>query len=200
MPILSSSSSVYSLTPRFSSLISFSFIIVSIFLSLDCLSFHYLQFLSNLFQYSWLYYLSNHLNNFLAMNLPGNSPLLNVPFLCFYFVTSFMSQRYFFLNSLIAFCVFSKFSLLFYVSDSTVNPFQHTKYLFFSLTCHLFNILSTSYSFFSLIITGASHFFFCPFTYSIYLHILLIFTTGCIFTILGSSNSTIFDNTIFLTL
>ena len=80
-PISLLSFSVHSLSPEPScSIFSFSFFIVSIvFCSLILSSFHRLQFLSNLAQYSLLYLLSNHPNNFLAVNCPGNSPFLNVP-------------------------------------------------------------------------------------------------------------------------
>ena len=122
LPISLSLSSIHSLTPEFSSLISSSFTIVSIFFSPDCFSFHYLQFLSSLPQYSWLYLLSDHLNNFLVINLPGNFPFLNIPSSHSCLVMSSMSRRYSFSNSLIASFAFFKFSLPFQVSDSTVNP------------------------------------------------------------------------------
>ena len=200
MLILSSSFSIYSLTPEFSSLISSSSTIVFIFLSSDCFPFHHLQFLSSLPQYSWSYLLSNYPNSFLAVNFPGNSSLLNISSSRSCLATSSMSRQYSFSNSSIASFVFFKFSLPFQVSDSAVNPFQYTKYLFFSLTYHLFKIFSTSYSSSPSIITGAGCSFFCPSTCPTYLHILLMFTTRCIFTVVGSSNSTAFDDTIFLIL
>ena len=200
LPILSLSSFVHSLIPDFSSSISSSFSIISIFLSPNCFPFYRLQFFSNLLQYSWLYYLSDHPNNFLAINLSGNSPLLNILSLCFCLATSFISQQYSFSNSLIAFCAFSKFSLLSHVSDSTINPFQYTKYLSFPLTHCLFRILSTSHFSSPLIISGAGCFFFCSSTYPIYLCILLMLTTRYIFTVLGSSNLTAFDDMIFFIL
>ena len=174
--------------------------IISIFLLPNHFPFHCLQFLSNLSQYSWSYLLSDYLNSFFAMNLSGNTSLLNIPFLHSCLAISSMSQRYSFLNSLITSCVFSKFSFPSYVFNSAVNPFQHTKYLSFPLTCHLFRILFTSYSFSPLIITRASCSFFYPYTCSTYCCILLTFTTGYAFTVLGNSNSTAFDDTIFLTL
>ena len=113
LPISSSFSFVHSLTPEFFwSISSFSSLTISRFLLLlVCPPFHHLQLLSNLPQYSWLYLLSDHLNSFLAINLPGNSPLLNVPFSCFCLATSFISRWYSFSNSLIASFVFFKFSL-----------------------------------------------------------------------------------------
>ena len=134
------------------------------------------------------------------MNLPGNSSLLNVPSSCSCLVISSMSRQYSFLNSLIVSCAFSKFSLLSHVFDSAINPFQCTKHLSFPLTRYLFRILFTSHSSSSLIITRASCSFFCPSTCSMYLHILLILTTRCIFTVLSSSNLTAFNDIIFFIL
>ena len=201
LPISSLSSSVYSLSPEFSCLIfSFSLIVSIIFLSLGYLPFHCLQFLSSLPQYSWLYLLSNYPNNFLAINLPGNSPLLYTPSSCSCLSMSSMSCQYSFSNSLITSFAFFKFFLSSQVLDSAVNPFQYTKYLSFSLIHHLFRILSTSYFSSSSIITGAGCSLFCPSTCPIYLHILLMFTTRYIFIVLGSSNFTAFNDTIFFIL
>ena len=168
---ISSSSSVYSLTPNFSCSISFSSSIISrviLFfpgrLFFHWLPFHLLQFLSNLFQYSWSYFLFVHPNNFFAVNLPSNSPLLNVHSSLSCFLTSSISHLYSFSNSSIASLAFPKFSLPSQVSNSTVNPFHRTRYLSFSLIFHLFNILSTSHSSFSSIMTGTSCFFLCPST------------------------------------
>ena len=94
--------------------------------------------------------------------------------------------------------VFFKFSFPFQVSDSAVNPFQCTKYLFFPLTRHLFRILSTSHSSSSSIITGAGCSLLCPSTCPTYHRILLTFTTRCTFTVLDNSNSTVFNDTTFL--
>ena len=201
LPISFSSSSVHSRFPKFSSSISSSSGIVFIvpFL-IRFLPFHHLQFFSNLPQYSWSYRLSDHPYNFFAVNFPGNSPRRNVLSSCSCLATSSISCRYSFSNSSIASFAFFKFSLPSQVSDSAVNPFQHTKYLSFPLTHRLFRILSTSYSSSPLIITGAGCSFFCPSTCPIYLCILLTFTTGCIFTVLGSSNLTAFDDIISLIL
>ena len=201
-PILSSSSSVHSLISNFFySISSCSFFIVSIILcSLALFSFHLLQFLSNLAQYFLLYFLSDHPNNFLAINFPGNSSLLKVSSSLSCLLMFFMSCWYSFLNSLTAFFTFSKFSILSKVSDSVVNPFYYTRYLSFSLICYLFNILSTSYSSSPSIMTRAGCSFLYPSTCPMYLYILLMFTTGCILIVLGNSNSTIFANTIFFTL
>ena len=142
-------SSVHSLTPEFcfSASFSCSLIASSILLPLSHSPFYCLQFLFNISQYSWSYLLSDHPNSFLAINLPGNSPLLYILFSCSCLVTSSWSHRYSFSNSSIAFFAFFKFSLSSQISDSAVNPFQHTKYLSLSLIRYLFNILSTFYSF-----------------------------------------------------
>ena len=201
LSILSLSSSVHSLTPDFSSSISSSFRIVFIVsLFIGFLPFHRLQFFSILPQYSWSYCLSNHPYSFFAVNLPGNSPHLNVVSSRSCHATSSISRQYSFSNSSIASFTFSKFSFPSQISDSAVNPFQRTKYLSFPLTCHLFRILSTSHSSSPSIITGAGCSFFCPSTCPTYRRILLALTTGCIFTVLGNSNLTTFDDIISLTL
>ena len=200
LPILSLSSFIHSRTPDFSSSTSSSRIIFIVSLLVGFLPFHRLQFLSNLPQYSWSYCLSDHPYNIFAVNFPGNSPCLNVVSSRSCHATSFMSLRYSFSNSSIASFAFSKFSLPSQVLDSAVNSFQHTRYLSFPLTCHLFRILSTFHSSSPSIMTGAGCSFFCPSTCSMYCHILLTFTTRCIFTVLGSSNLTAFDDIISLTL
>ena len=112
-PISSLFSSVHSLSPEPSCLLSsFSFFIVSIVLcSLVLFPFHCLQFLSNLAQYSLSYLLSDYPNSFLAVNRPGNSPLLNIlsSFSCF--LTSSISHQYSFSYSSITSLAFSRFSL-----------------------------------------------------------------------------------------
>ena len=201
-PILLSSSSVHSLSPKFSCPISSSssFIVSIVLCSLALAPFHCLQFLSNLAQYSLLYLLSDQPNSFLAVNFPGSSSFLNILSFLFCLLTSSISCQYSFLNSSTTSFVFSRFSIPFQVSDSAVNPFHCTKYLSFPLTCYLFSILSTFHSFSPSIITGAGCSFLCPSTCPTYLCILLMFTTRCILIVLGSSNSTIFTDMIFLTL
>ena len=198
----SSSSSVYSFIPEFPCLISFSssFIVSIILCFLVLPPFHLLQFLSNLAQYSSSYLLSNHPNSFLAVNLPGNSPLRNVPSSFFYLLTSSMSLLCSFSYSLTASFAFSRFSLPSHVSDSAMNPFHCTRYLSFPHICCLFRILSTFYSSSPSISTRAGCSFLCPSTCPTYFCILLMLTTKCIFTVLGSSNSTAFDDMIFFIL
>ena len=163
LPISSSFSSVHFLISGFFYLISSSSSIVSKICFLFP-SFYCFQFCSNLSQYSLSYLLFDHPNNFFVINLPGNSPLLNVPSFLSCQFTSFMSQQYSFSYSSIASLAFSKFSLPSQVSDSAVNPFQYTKYLFLPLIYCLFKILSTSHFSSSSIITGASCSFLCPST------------------------------------
>ena len=164
LPIFSSSFFVHFLISDPFCLISssFSLIVSSILFLFPCFPFHYFQFLSSLPQYSSLYLLSDHLNNFLAVNLPGSSPLSNVPSSLSCWFTSSMSYWYSFSNSLIASFAFPRFSLSFQVSDSAVNPFYLTRYLSFLLIHCLFRILSTSHSSSPLIITGIGCSFFYP--------------------------------------
>ena len=132
LPILSSSSSVYSLIPDLSCSTSSSSLIISIvLLFLGRPPFHHLQFLSNLPQYSSSYFLSNYPNNLFAVNLHSNSPLSNTLSSLSCWFTSSMSCQYSFSNSLIAFFAFPRFSLPSQVSDSVVNPFHLTRYLSF---------------------------------------------------------------------
>ena len=190
------------MSPELSCLISSSFsLIVSIVLCpLVCPPFYCFQFLSSFPQNSLSYCLFDHPNSFFAVNHPGSSFLLNIPSSFSCYLMSSMSHQYSFLYSLTASFVFSRFSLSFQVSDSAMNLFYHTKYLFFPCIYRLFRILSTSYSSFSLIITGAGCSFFCSSTCPTYLHILLTLTTECIFIVLDSSNSTVFDDMIFFIL
>ena len=155
-PISLSSSSVHSLSPKFScSISSSSSLIISIVLHpLALPPFHCLQFLSNLAQYSSSYLLSDQPNSFLAINCPSSSPFLNVLSSLSYFLTSSISHQYSFLNSSTASFVFSKFSFPSQVLDSAVNPFYHTKYLSFPLIHYLFKILLTFHSSFPSIMTG----------------------------------------------
>ena len=201
-PISSLFSSVHSLSPEPPCLLSSSssFIISMVLHPLVLPPFHCLQFLSNLAQYSSSYLLSDHPNSFLAMNHPGNSPLLNVPSSFSCFLTSSISHQYSFSYSSIASFVFSRFSLPSQVSDSAVNPFHCTRYLSFPHILHLFRILSTSHFSSPSITTGAGCSFLCPSTCPTYFHILLTLTTECIFTVLGSSSSTVFNDTIFFIL
>jgi len=134
------------------------------------------------------------------VNLFGNSFFLNILFFLFCLWTFFIFHQYSLSNSSTPSFVFPRFSIPSQVFDSVINPFHHTKYLSFPLTYHLFSILSTFHSFSFLIMTQANFSFLCSFTCPIYLHILLIFTTRCIFTILSNSNLTIFDNITFFTL
>ena len=120
------------------------------------------------FKYSLLYFLSDYPNNLFAINLSGNSLLLNVPFSHSCLLMSSISCSYSFSYSSITSFTFFKFFLPSQVSDSVVNPFHLTRYLSFSLTHHLFKILSTFHSSSPLIIIGAGCSFLCPSTCLIY--------------------------------
>ena len=201
MPILLSSL-FYSLSPDSSWLISFSFsLIVSIILcSLIGPPFQHFQFLSNLIQYFLSYLLSVYPYNFLAINLFSNSSLLNASFSLSCLLISSISLLYSFSNSSITSFALPRFFFSFQVSDSAINLFYYTRYLFFSLIWYLFNILSISYSSSPSIITGTGCSFLCLSTCPIYLYTLLTLTTGYILIVAGSSNSTAFVDTIFLIL
>ena len=164
--------------------------------------FHYHQFSFNFFQYFCLYFLSPHPYNNFTIYFPSSS-LLNI-FLFFSascrLVSSSFALPYLLSNPFTSSLAFLRFSWLFQVSSSTVYPFYCTKYLSLSHTCLLFIIFSISYSFSSLIITGYGSSFLCPSTCLVYLCTLLTLTTRCIFTVLGSSNSIAFVETIALTL
>ena len=155
-PISLSSCSVYSLIPNFSCSISSSssFIVFIVLCSLALPPFHLLQFLSNLAQYSSLYFLSDHPNNFLTVNFPGNSPLLKVPSSLSCLLTSSISCWYSFSNSSTTSFALPRFFFSSQVLDSAVNPFYHTKYLSFPLIHYLFKILLTFHSSFPSIMTG----------------------------------------------
>ena len=137
LPILLSSF-VYSFIPEFSCLISSSSLIVSNIVLVNFFSIFSsfsLVFSNILCHISCL----SIQGSFFAINLPGSSLLLNVPFFCFCLLTSS-------------------------ISDSAINPFHLPRYLSFSLIFYLFNILSTSHSPFPSIITGTSCSFLCPST------------------------------------
>ena len=153
--------------------------------------FHFLQFSSIFFQYSWSYLSFLHLYSSFAIYLLGSS-LLNI-FLSFSascYLTSFSSSiQYSFSNSLTNSIAFFKFSLLSQMSSSAMHPFHCTRYLSLSCTFLLFIIFSTSHSSSSLITTGYGTSFLWPSTCGLYFHTLLTLTTGYILIVLGNSNS-----------
>ena len=164
--------------------------------------FHHCQFSFNLFQYFCSYFFSPHLYNNFVIYFPSNS-LLNTFFsssISCYCIFSSFSFSYSFSNSFTRSLAFLRFSLPSQMFSSAVHPFHHTRYSSFPCTHLLFIIFSISYFSFPSIITGYDFFFFCSSICPIYLHILLTLTTGCIFTMLGSSNSIAFVETIALTL
>ena len=148
--------------------------------------FHLFQHLSNFFKYSSSNFLSSHPNKILAVYLPGNSLLLNSSVSGFIYtfylssipsclLTSALSLPS---NSSTSSLAFSKSSSFFHVSFSTINLFQHTKYFSTPYSFLLFNIFSISHSSTPSTSTGFGSFTLCPFTGSLYLIILLTFTTG----------------------
>ena len=165
-------------------------------------SFHFLQFLSILLQYSLLYLLSLHPNKALAVYLPGNSPLSYIPLSSSlsYCLMSSISLLYFFSKSFNASLTFLKFSLPSYVFASNINPFHCTKNFSFALAILLLRIFLTSHSSSPSITTSHGISFFCPSNWSLYLCTLLTLTTRCIFTVLDSSNSITFVEIILFTL
>ena len=113
---------------------------------------------------------------------------------CHMIMTFSISYWYSFSKSSIVFVAFTKFSFLFYISNSAVKPSHCTKYLSFSWTCCLFNILLTFHSPSSSITTRVGCSLLYPSTCPIYLYILLTLTTRCIFIVLSNSNLTMFIN------
>ena len=83
----------------------------------------------------------------------------------------------FFSNLFTNFFVFSKFFSFSHILFSAINPFQCTKYFITSFTFLLFNIFSISHSSILSTSTSFGSFTFHPFTDSLYLIILLKFTT-----------------------
>ena len=163
-------------------------------LSSICLSpFHFFQFLSSLFKYSYSNLRSSHTYNTFAIYFPGSSILLYSPFpsssISRLTTTSPRS------NSSISFSAFYKFSFLSQVSPSAVNPFHRIKYFSTPLIFFLFNIFSTSHSSTPSTSISFPSSFFCPFIRSLYLIIRLTFTTGWILIKLGNCNFTTFDDT-----
>ena len=92
-------------------------------------AFYLLQFLSNFFKYSFLNFPLSHPYNILAINLLGNSFLLEFcSFALSIFSCLLTSVLILSLNSFNTSFAFPRSSILYQVSCSAVNPFQHTKY------------------------------------------------------------------------
>ena len=155
-------------------------------LSICLSSFHFFQFLSNLFKYSSSNFWSSHPYNNFAIYFPGNSILLYSSTSPSCLLTSTPPRS----NSSINSSAFFKFSLLSQVSPSAVKPFHYIKYFTTPLVFFLFSIFSTFHSSTSSISTGFPSSFFCPFTCSLYLTIWLTFTTRWILIELGNRNFT----------
>ena len=143
------------------------------------------QFFSNFFKYSFSNFLSSYLNKILTMYLSSNLLLLNSSAFGFIFSFHNLSTSSYCLTSALilpsnlstAFLTFSKFFSFSYISFSAVNLFQHTKYFITLLTFLLFKIFFTSHSFTLSTSTSFGSSTLYPFTSSLYLTILLMFTT-----------------------
>ena len=140
--------------------------------------FHLLQFLSNLFKYSQSNFLLSHLYNIFAVNFPSISS-------CSFFIL-LSSFLYSFSYSSTASFAFFRFVPFSHESSSAMYPFHLTKYSHLPYLFLLFIIFSISYSSSPSIITRRAGCFFCPRTCSLYLLILLMFTTGWILIVLAT--------------
>ena len=152
--------------------------------------FYLLQFLSSFFRYSQSNFPLSYPYNIFAVNLPSIS-------LCSSFIL-LPSFPYSFSYSSTASFAFFRFVSFSHKSSSAVYSFYLIKYSYLLYLLLLFIIFSTSYSSSPSIITGRASCFFCPQTCSLYLLILLTFTTGWILTVFGNSSSTaLVDMTLF---
>ena len=142
-----------------------------------------------------------HSSTILAMYFPG-SPLSNsfASLICSYCRTFLASSPYSLSNSSTSSFVFPRFLLPSHVSNSATYPFHCTKNLSFPLTFLLLRIFSTLNFSSPLTMTRVDGVTFCPSTYDLYNCNLLMFTTGCILTIVGRLSSTMFADIIFSTL
>ena len=141
-------------------------------------NFYFFQFLSNFLKYSFSNFLSFYPYNIFAIYFSSSLPLLKS---CSFtksnlschltFTLSFLS------NFTTTFFALSKSYSLFYISFSTINSFQYTKYFTTSLTFLLFNIFSISYSLTLSTSTGFTFSTLCFFNYSLYLTTQLTFIT-----------------------
>ena len=147
--------------------------------------FYLYQFFSNFLKYSSSNFLSSQPYSNFAIYFPGSSLLLYFSALGFFFI-SFLTFTFFChltstfnlpLNSSTNSFTFSKSFPFSQVSFSTINPFQHTKYLSTPYIFFLFNIFSISYSSAPSTSIGFPSYFFCHFTCSLYCTTWLIFTT-----------------------
>ena len=146
--------------------------------------FYLCQFFSNFLKYSSSNFLSSQPYSNFAIYFPGSSLLLYFSALGFFFISflTFTFSCYLTstfnlpLNSSTNSFTFSKFFSFSQVSFSTINPFQHTKYLFTPCIFFLFNIFSISHSSASSTSIGFPSYFFCSFTCSLYRTTQLIFT------------------------
>ena len=130
--------------------------------------FHFCQFLSSFFKYSFSNFPSSHPYNIFAVNFPDNSPLLKSlssaisSFSCLLTSTFILPS-----NSSNTSFACPKSSFFFYISCSAINPFHLTKYFSIPLIFLLFSIFST--------LIGLPFSFFYPPTCSLYHTIQLTF-------------------------
>ena len=108
--------------------------------------FHFHQFLSNFFKYSFSNFPSSYLYNIFAVYFPDNSPLLKslssiLSNLSCCLTSAFILSS----NSVPTFLVFSKSSFLSQLLCFAVNLFYCTKYFTTPLIFLLFNIFSISH-------------------------------------------------------
>ena len=148
-------------------------------------NFHLCQFFSNFLKYFSSNFPSSQLYSNFVIYFPSSSLLLYSSILGFFFISLPTSTFSCHLTSVFNLSlnlstnsfVFSKSFPFSHISFSTVNPFQHTKYLSTSHIFLLFNIFSISHSSTSSTLIGFPSSFFCPFTCSLYCTTQLIFTT-----------------------
>ena len=140
-----SSSSVYFLIPDSSCLFSSSsFLIVSIIpWPLACPPLQHPHFLSKLAQYSLSYFIPDYPTSFLAMNLPSNSSLVNIPlfyFLFFLCISSIFLFKFFYCF----FCIFQIFHSFPYIQFCYISFLLYQVFVFSShllFIQNLFNLL-----------------------------------------------------------
>ena len=144
--------------------------------------FHLCQFLSKFFKYSSSNFLSSHPNKIFAVYFPGNSLLLNSSAFRFNFTFYTFSSSFYHLtfpSTLLSNLPtnFSMFSKSFSFSHVLFFTVMH-QILHYSPYFSFIKIILTSYSSASSTSTSIGSSTLCPFTCSLYLTTLLMFTTG----------------------
>ena len=127
-------------------------------------------------------------------------------FSSYFFVTLFLFSNIFYILLIFFFKFLNCFFCIFQVFYSfpsigfSYKPFLPYQILVLFPYSLLFQNSFNLLFLLSLNMTRAGYSFLCPSTCLIYLCILLTLTTKCIFTVLGSFNSTMFGNMIFFIL